>query len=533
MPYRDPSAARLAARERQRRRRARLRAAKPAALLGAPAAVAAVSDPVGELARWAASTLRVPPGHPLAGQPMALPDFAEDFLRAGWGSHESAMAISRKNAKSACCAILALGHLVGPLRTPGWRGAIASISKEKASELRNQVAAIVEASGLSGEVRIRRSPYPGVIESAWGSLETLASERTAGHSSSFDLVIVDETGLMPERARELLAGLRSSVSAKNGRIVHISIRGDSPLFAEVLDNPATVSRIYAAPEGCAIDDQAAWHAANPGIAAGIKQLGYMAQEVNRIRGAPADEPSYRAFDLNQNLSPTREMICSPDDLRACFDADPPGRDGPAYLGFDFGEATSSTAAAAIWPETGRLETWIAFGDVPSLVERQRRDSAPYVAMEARGELRTYPGRIVRPDAFLADLGADLAGSRVEAAAADSYKDSEVRDFLDRAAVRWPVEFRRVGAGKTGGHDVRAFQRLVHMRRLVMVENLSLATAISKSTLRRDGNGNPGLDKATSRGRIDVLSAAVIACGLAEHAFDRPARRPPRFFVAGA
>ena len=176
----------------------------------------------------------------------------------------------------------------------------------------------------------------------------------------------------------------------------------------------------------------------------------MAQEVNRIRGAPADEPSFRAFDLNLALSPSREMILSPDDLRACFADDPPPRRGPAFLGFDFGEASSATSACAIWPATGRVETWMAFGDVPPLIDRQRRDSAPYVAMEARGELRTYPGRIVRPDAFLADLQADLAGCRVAAAAADSYKDSEVRDFLDRAAVRWPIEFsprrRRQGRG---------------------------------------------------------------------------------------
>ena len=258
----------------------------------------------------------------------------------------------------------------------------------------------------------------------------------------------------------------------------------------------------------------------------------MAHEVNRVRGAPADEPSFRAFDLNQNLDPTREMILSPDDLRACFRDDPPPREGPAFLGFDFGEATSSTAACAIWPATGRVETWMGFGDVPSLAERQRRDSAPYVAMEARGELRTYPGRIVPPAAFLADLQADLAGVRVEAAAADSYKDNEVRDFLDRAAVRWPIDFRRVGAGKDGGRDVRALQRLVHQRRLAMAENLSLVTAISKSTLRRDGNGNPGLDKASARGRIDVLSAAVIAAGLAEHAFDRPPRRRLRYALAG-
>ena len=523
MPYADPTASRLAARDRQRRHRAkRRREAARAAVLAFPTAPERHPGQVAELAEWAAATLKVPPGHPLAGQPMILPDFAERFLRDGWLAHESACTMGRKNSKSAICAILALGHLVGPLRTPGWRGAVASVTKEKAAELRGQVAAIAAASGL--DVKVKRSPYPGAIMSSTGTLETLASERTAGHSSSFDLVIVDETGLLPERSRELLAGLRSSLSAKSGRIIHISVRGDSPLFAEILSNPAVTSHVYAAPAGCALDDVDAWHAANPGLACGIKQIAYMRAEVERIRGAPTDEPSFRAFDLNENLSPVREMILSPDDLRACFADDPPPRQGACFVGLDIGEAVSSTAACAVWPATGRVETWQAFGDVPSLADRQRRDSAPYAAMLARGELRTYPGRVVRPDAFLADLQTDLAGCRVERAAADSYKDSEIRDFLDRAAVRWPVDFRRVGAGKDGGADVRAFQRLVLQRKLAMAENLSLVTAIAKSTIRRDGNGNPGLDKASARGRIDVLSAAVIACGLAEPRFDRPERR---------
>ena len=531
MPYKDKTANRLAARERQRQHRAKLKAAKAMSPVVALPVAALPDDPIAELAAWAAATLKVPPGHPLAGQPMALPNFAEQFLRAGFCAHESALCIARKNGKSAICAVLALGHLIGPLRTPGWRGAIASVSKEKAAELRGQVAAIVQASGLDRDLTIRSSPYPGRIESATGSLEVLSADRTAGHASGFDLVICDETGLMPERSRELLAGLRSSISAKGGRIIHISVRGDSPLFGEILDNSATVAHVFAAPDGCAIDDQAAWAAANPGLGT-IKQRAYMAQECNRIRaGAPHDEPSLRAFDLNQALSPTREMICSPDDLRACFVDDPPPREGGCYLGIDVGEATSATSATAIFPATGRVETWMAFGDVPSLAERGKRDSAPYVAMEARGELRTYGGRIVRAEQFLADLQTELAGVKVKAAAADSYKDNEIRDFLDRAAIRWPIDFRRVGAGKTGGADVRAFQRLIHQRKLKMAENLSLVTAITKSTLRRDGNGNPGLDRATSRGRIDVLSSTVIACGLAEPVFDRPRRRL-RFALAG-
>ena len=83
----------------------------------------------------------------------------------------------------------------------------------------------------------------------------------------------------------------------------------------------------------------------------------------------------------------------------------------------------------------------------------------------------------------------------------AYKDSEIRDYLDRAAVRWPIQFRRVGAGKDGGADVRALQRLVLNRKLAMLPSLALVTAISKSTLRRDPNGNPGLDKSTSRGGL--------------------------------
>ena len=338
--------------ERKRAQRARDRASA-AHRLDAPArAVSAVvdhGDPVGELAEWARKKLTVPPGHPRAGEPMELLAFAESWLRDSWGAHESALSTARKNAKSSLAAILALGYLVGPLRRPGWRGAIASVNKEKAGELRRQVREIAEASAL--DVRIRRSPYPGVIESATGSLDTLSADRTAGHASGYDLVIVDETGLFPLRARDLLAGLRSSVSARNGKIRHISIRGDSELFREILENPAVVSHVYAAQPDCTIGDEDAWRAANPGLGV-IKSLDYMRAEVLRVQGCPSDDPSFRALDLNQQLSPTREMVCTPDDLRACF-ADAVEYRGAVYLAFDIGEAGSRDGGGGVFPGNGR------------------------------------------------------------------------------------------------------------------------------------------------------------------------------------
>ena len=75
-----------------------------------------------------------------------------------------------------------------------------------------------------------------------------------------------------------------------------------------------------------------------------------------------------------------------------------------------------------------------------------------------------------------------------------------------------------------------FQRRVLTGELSLVSNLSLANAIKESTLRRDGNGNPAVDRARSAGRIDVLSAAILAVGAGDK-FYRPGRRGIRSSVA--
>ncbi|MCY4469457.1 MAG: terminase large subunit [Thiotrichales bacterium] len=518
-------------RERQRRYRARKKAAAVKASAQVPTPLPA--DPIGALAKWSRETLCVPPGHPLSGQPLSLPDYGESFLRDALRARESLLCLGRKNAKSAIVAVFLLGRLVGPIAFPGYRAGVASVNKEKAGELKRQMQEIAEASNLQG-LRFLRSPAPGRVESATGTVDILSADKSAGHASGFDESIVDELGLLSERDRGLVNGLRTATSARDGRFIALSIMGDAPFTAEMVerrDDPGTVVHLYQAPDDCALDDPAAWHAANPGLAAGIKSIAYMRDEARRVLSTPTDQASYRAFDLNQPQSPSREMIFAPSDLRECFVSELPERRGDVVLGLDMGEATSASAAFAIWPQTGRCESWMAFGDVPDLVERGKRDGARYDLMAQRGELRTYPGRVTPVSAFLADVAGELAGSRVHRLAADGYKDSEIRDFLDRAGLRWPHEFRRVGAGKDGGRDVRAFQRLVLTGKLRMLESLALSTAIANSAIHRDANGNPGLDKAKSRGRIDVLSAAVIAAGLAEPLMDRKPKR--RRFYRGA
>ena len=220
------------------------------------------ADPAGAVAAWARSRLKVPPGHALAGEAMELPDYATDFFREALaaGVREAGCFVGRKNAKSAAVAVLALAHLADdePLRRKGWRAGVASVSREKAVELWQQMEDITAASGLKG---IRFGKVPRHASSPWGRCEFLSADKTAGHASGFDLAIADELGLFPERGRALVAGLLSSTSARDGRLLAISVIGDSPLSKEMIeraDDSATVVHVHQPAKGCRLDDPAAW-----------------------------------------------------------------------------------------------------------------------------------------------------------------------------------------------------------------------------------------------------------------------------------
>ena len=221
------------------------------------------------------------------------------------------------------------------------------------------------------------------------------------------------------------------------------------------------------------------------------------------------------------------MIFSVEEWQACIVSEDklPERTGQCCVGFDLGGSSSMTSLAVIWPDSCRLEVWGAFPGTPALKERARVDGAPYELMAERGELKIYAGRITPVSEFLRDCAARLAGERVLAAGADRYRKAEAEQFLEGANLRWPMNWRGMGASAKadGSHDVRSLQRLVLTRKLRTRETLLLADAIKASVISRDGAGNPALDQGTKQGRIDALSATVIAAGLAEIQGMKPRR----------
>ena len=136
-----------------------------------------------------------------------------------------------------------------------------------------------------------------------------------------------------------------------------------------------------------------------------------------------------------------------------------------------------------------------------------------------GELAAYgDGRVIDRAEFLADALDALEGSTLAALGGDRYRAAEIEPVLKAAALpaSCAIVWRGQGAGQFahGSRDVRAFQSAVEGGRLLVVDGLLAAHAYAGCCLRRDPSGNPALDKSRASSRIDLLSALVIAAGLA-------------------
>ena len=90
--------------------------------------------------------------------------------------------------------------------------------------------------------------------------------------------MVDELGLLAERAGPLVNAMKSSVSACDGWCLALTIMGDALFTREMVERgeaPAVTVHLYTAPEGCDLQNETASRAANPSLASGIKSLSYV------------------------------------------------------------------------------------------------------------------------------------------------------------------------------------------------------------------------------------------------------------------
>ena len=288
--------------DRQRKRKERSKARAKAKAKGKTTIKAWPDNPGQAVIDWSERALVIPPGHRSEGKPMKLPPYLADPIRALDSFAEVSVLISRKNSKTTGLIIPVLASLVGPIARPGFAAAYVSLSREKSTVSWKIMKAIAEASELRG-LKFYKAP-PRVVSKCGGEVEFLSSDKNSGASLSLDFGILDELGLFSERDRELVNSIRTSTSAKDGKVLSMSVVGSSPFVKELLqrheqgDEDLALFLHQPKDKDCAVDDEKSWHEANPGLKYFVKSLAYMKRESKRVQVTISDQASFRSLDLN-------------------------------------------------------------------------------------------------------------------------------------------------------------------------------------------------------------------------------------------
>ena len=114
----------------------------------------------------------------------------------------------------------------------------------------------------------------------------------------------------PLGGRDLVTSLLGALSARDGRMIAISVLGDFEVARELVarrHDPDVVVHLHQAPADARLDDESAWRAANPALGS-IKSPEYMRDMSRRAAASPAEQRSFAVFELNLPGRPDVQII---------------------------------------------------------------------------------------------------------------------------------------------------------------------------------------------------------------------------------
>jgi phage terminase large subunit-like protein len=388
----------------------------------------------------------------------------------------------------------------------------------------------------------RRSPRLEIEYQGDGGnhvLRAVAADGKSALGSGPTLVVMDERGhWQADKGDALEQALLTGLGKRGGKALLISTSApdDTHPFSRWIDSPPPGCYIqeHRPKPGLPADDLASILEANPGadygVGASVEWLQASARRAIARGGSTLS--SFRLYHRNERVSgEARDVLLTVDQWLAAETETLPPRSGPVVVGIDLGGSASMSAVSFYWTDTGRLENHGTFPSNPGLLDRGQSDGVGdrYVRMQERGELTTLGAKTVPVAQWLAAVWRRIEGQPVSALVADRYKQAELAEAIQAAAITAPIVWRGMGF-RDGGEDIERFQRAVFEGAVQTAESLLMRSAMADAVCLRDPANNMKLAKARSTGRIDPAAAAVLAVAEGARHRARPVRqmRPPRW-----
>lgn len=442
--------------------------------------------------------LITPRGHG-AGEPFHLREFQKDIIRGAYapGVRSGLVSMPRGNGKTALAAALGVADM--------FVGQLSAQVLVVASDLRQAMitfklaARMIELNPLLSE---RVHVFKDHLEYPQNDAEfiPLPAEYDALQGYDPTLQIVDELHVVTEDVWEAV----TSASGKRPESLALAISTpgtdkDSVMWRLVEHgrlgtDSAFYFKEFAAPEGCALDDRAAWHAANPALADAEP---FLAEDALEAVKKTIRESRFRQLRLGQWASGSASWI---DWETWAGIADPDYRlkkKQRVCLGFDGSSSGDTTALVAATvernPHVFVLGVW----------ERPQDD-------------HNNEWRVPRAEVVNAFDMAFKTYNVVEAACDPWGWNATLQDLADKHGARKVVEFN-TGFRKRMAPLTDAFYELVQEGRLSHDGHERLAVHVSNAVATETPQGTViTKDSRKSKRKIDLAVAAIIAVGRAQH-----------------
>ena len=456
------------------------------------------------------------------GQPMVLADFQREFIRAIYdnpaGTRRALLSLARKNGKTGLIAALLLAHLVGPEAKKNAQIVSGAMSRDQAALVFNLAAKIVQLSPrLSELVRIVPSGKRLLGLPFNTEYKALAADGKTAHGLSPVLAILDEIGQVQGPQSAFVDAITTSQGAHTEPLliaISTQAASDADLFSVWLDDadrsndPRIVSRKYSAPEGCALDDEDGWRAANPALDV-FRSLADLREQAKQAARMPSMENTFRNLILNQRVSVASPFV-SPGVWKACG-VEPGDFDGPVFGGLDLSARTDLTAFV-LYDHHGNVRPYF-WTPAEGLRDRAARDRVPYDVWHRQGFLRTTPGATVDYAHVVAEIVEIVADVELHAVAFDRWRIDVFKKEMERLGVELPLTpwgqgFKDMSPALDSLEAELLNGRIAHGMHPV------LTMCAANAVVTKDPAGSRKLDKGKAIGRIDGLQALAMAVGVA-------------------
>ena len=473
------------------------------------------------------SSLTVGQGR-LQGQPFEVLPWERKFCRAVLkpGMLQGGLSMGRGNGKTAFVAALATSALDGPLAFRGSEVGLVASSKEQARISYRHVVRYLGPEKYQDKKgwRYCESQNDVLIENRKLDivLQVKAAEPRALHGMAPKLLLLDEPSQwMPTKVDAMFAALTTSLGKQpDSLLLALGTRAAEPghPFSRLLDK-CDYKSVYAASPKADFRHYKTWLQANPSLPIMPDLEAAIRGECLDAQKDPNLRPSFDALRLNTGVSDVRQANVLSPDVWQGIESDKPRQGRPVY-GVDLGGEAASSAIAAYWAESGRLECVAAFAGKPSLAERARRDGVGdlYALAAARGELLTLGEHVVDWAALL-NIALDRFG-RPSALAADRYRQGDLLEALKASNIPITALELRGGGYVDGAEDLRLFRRAALDGRCYPLKNLYLTSCFAGARAIQNSEGIQKLAKGGEAGRRvkvrdDGAAASLLAVGLGE------------------